>query len=106
MQLPPSQTASSLLRSSRPVHRFSSTCDAIDQLVTPQSYSNGHLSARGSALEAGLGEGAVLELVGPPGIGKTRTTLGFALAERFRGEGGEVLIVGALPEHSQEARND
>ncbi|GJN88985.1 hypothetical protein Rhopal_001956-T1 [Rhodotorula paludigena] len=95
MQLPPSQTASSLLRSSRPVHRFSSTCDAIDQLVTPQSYINGHLSAHGSALEAGLSEGAVLELVGPPGIGKTRTTLGFALAERFRDEGGEVLIVDA-----------
>ncbi|CDR48087.1 RHTO0S16e00980g2_1 [Rhodotorula toruloides] len=47
------------------------------------------------AEEAGLGEGAVLELLGPPGVGKTRTALGFMLAERFQEDGGEVLVVDA-----------
>ncbi|KAJ8294901.1 DNA repair protein RAD51 3 [Rhodotorula toruloides] len=94
MELAPSQTASSLLLSARPPHRFSSTCAAIDQLLTPAHPPQGPMRAD-KAEEAGLGEGAVLELLGPPGVGKTRTALGFMLAERFQEDGGEVLVVGA-----------
>lgn len=94
MEIAPSQTASSLLLSARPRHRFSSTCAAIDQLLTPLQPST-RLARPDGAEEAGLGEGAVLELLGPPGIGKTRTAMGFVLAERFREDGGEVLVVGA-----------
>uniref|UniRef100_A0A0K3C9D3 BY PROTMAP: gi/342319958/gb/EGU11903.1/ RAD51-like protein 2 ISS [Rhodotorula glutinis ATCC 204091] n=1 Tax=Rhodotorula toruloides TaxID=5286 RepID=A0A0K3C9D3_RHOTO len=94
MELAPSQTASSLLLSARPRHRFSSTCAAIDQLLTPAHPPQGPMRAD-KPEEAGLGEGAVLELLGPPGVGKTRTAMGFVLAERFREDGGEVLTVDA-----------
>ncbi|GAA6051786.1 hypothetical protein JCM3770_004971 [Rhodotorula araucariae] len=95
MQLPPSQTASSLLRSSRSSHRFSSTCGALDALITPQSFVSTTSPAFDALQDAGLCEGAVLELLGPPGIGKTKTALGFVLAERFRDDGGEVLVIDA-----------
>lgn len=97
MQVPASQSASSLLHSRRASHRFSCTCGALDALYTPQSFaSTPRRSHEPSSVEAGLAEGAVLEVLGPPGVGKTRTLLGFALAERFREDGGEVLVVGAL----------
>ncbi|BGP31669.1 hypothetical protein JCM10296v2_003443 [Rhodotorula toruloides] len=94
MELAPSQTASSLLLSARPRHRFSSTCAAIDQLLTPAHLPQGPKRAD-KAEEPGLGEGAVLDLLGPPGVGKTRTAMGFVLAERFCEDGGEVLVVDA-----------
>ncbi|TNY21922.1 RAD51-like protein 2 ISS [Rhodotorula diobovata] len=96
MQVPASQSASSLLHSRRASHRFSCTCGALDALYTPQSFaSTPRRSHEPSSVEAGLAEGAVLEVLGPPGVGKTRTLLGFALAERFREDGGEVLVVDA-----------
>lgn len=36
----------------------------------------------------------MLELIGPPGIGKSRIAMAFALAECFRLEGGKVLVIG------------
>ncbi|BGP39628.1 hypothetical protein JCM10449v2_003579 [Rhodotorula kratochvilovae] len=70
----------------------------LDSLVAPvlvDSFSSTLSASLDETQEAGLGEGAVLELLGPPGIGKTRTSLGFVLAERFREDGGEVLVVDA-----------
>ncbi|GAA6027759.1 hypothetical protein JCM8097_008020 [Rhodosporidiobolus ruineniae] len=95
MQLPASQTASSLLLTSRTSHRFSSTCAALDRLLTPQAHVTPLTQPADVAPAAGLGHGAVLELMGPPGVGKSRTMMGFALAERFRDDGGEVLVVDA-----------
>ncbi|GAA5849805.1 hypothetical protein JCM8547_000568 [Rhodosporidiobolus lusitaniae] len=95
MQLSASQTASSLLLTSRTSHRFSSTCAAIDALLTPQTHTASLATQPDAPSASGLGTGAVLELMGPPGVGKTRTAMGFALAERFREEGGEVLVVDA-----------
>ncbi|BGP24258.1 rad51-like protein [Rhodotorula toruloides] len=94
MEITPSKTASSLLLSSQPRHRFSSTCAAIDQLLTP-IHPPQELVRVDKPEKAGLGEGAVLELLGPPGVGKTRTAMGFVLAERFRDRGGHVLVVDA-----------
>ncbi|GAA5920884.1 hypothetical protein JCM1841_002368 [Sporobolomyces salmonicolor] len=93
MQLPASQSASSLLKATLTSHRFTSTCSAIDALLTPapQSVQLVQLDRAGP----GLTRGAVLELMGPPGIGKSRTAMGFLLAERFREDGGEVLVVDA-----------
>ncbi|GAA5901696.1 hypothetical protein JCM6882_006044 [Rhodosporidiobolus microsporus] len=95
MQFPASQTASSLLLTSRTSHRFSSTCNALDRLLTPHVHTNGLKQQPDGPATAGLGQGAVLELMGPPGIGKSRTAMGFVLAERFIEEGGEVLVVDA-----------
>ncbi|GAA5906402.1 hypothetical protein JCM5296_000446 [Sporobolomyces johnsonii] len=93
MQLPASQSASSLLKATLTSHRFTSTCSTIDSLLTPapQSTQLMQLDRAGP----GLTRGAVLELMGPPGVGKSRTAMGFLLAERFREDGGEVLVVDA-----------
>ncbi|GAA5964110.1 hypothetical protein JCM21900_004510 [Sporobolomyces salmonicolor] len=93
MQLPASQSASSLLKATLTSHRFTSTCSAIDALLTPapQSVQLMQLDRAGP----GLTRGVVLELMGPPGVGKSRTAMGFLLAERFREDGGEVLVVDA-----------
>ncbi|GAA5894987.1 hypothetical protein JCM8208_000079 [Rhodotorula glutinis] len=95
MQVPASQSASSLLLSTRPPHRFSSGCDTLDALVTPRTFSSTAYAAPQGPAEQGLARGAVLELLGPPGIGKTRAQLGFVLAERFKKGGGEVLVIDA-----------
>jgi RecA/RadA recombinase len=99
MLLPPSQTASSLLLSARPPHRFSSACPALDRLLTPKYAAARSQASTGSSgePESGLGEGEILELLGPQGIGKTRTAMAFAIAERFRVDAGEVLVVGERP---------
>lgn len=85
--VPQSQSASSLLFSSRHAPRFSSGCPSLDALLTPPSSTT-----------LGLAHGSVLELLGPPGIGKTRTALGFVLSARFEalelGKEGDVLVVG------------
>ncbi|GAA5837856.1 hypothetical protein JCM5353_006446 [Sporobolomyces roseus] len=90
MHLPPSQTAASLLQSlnSLTSHRFSSNCASLDSLLTPTTQL-------AQSDEPGLPRGAVLELIGPPGIGKSRIAMAFALAECFRLEGGEVLVIDA-----------
>ncbi|GAA5880640.1 hypothetical protein JCM3774_000561 [Rhodotorula dairenensis] len=95
MLLPPSQTASSLLLSARPPHRFSSACPALDRLVTPKYAAVRSQASAGDGSESGIGQGEVLELLGPPGIGKTRTAMAFVLAERFSENAGEVLVVDA-----------
>ncbi|GAA5924680.1 hypothetical protein JCM3775_005443 [Rhodotorula graminis] len=95
MQVPASQSASSLLLSARPPHRFSCGCGALDVLVTPRSFSAAAHAVPHAPSEPGLAHGAVLELLGPPGIGKTRALLGFVLAERFRERGGEVFVIDA-----------
>ncbi|GAA5857289.1 hypothetical protein JCM9279_007596 [Rhodotorula babjevae] len=95
MQVPASQSASSLLLSTRPPHRFSSGCGTLDALVTPATFSSTAYATPQAPAEPGLAHGAVLEVLGPPGIGKTRTLLGFVLAERFREGGGEVLVIDA-----------
>mgnify|MGYP001321620047 CR=1 FL=1 len=95
MQVPTSQSASSLLLSTRLPHRFSSGCDTLDALVTPRAFSTTAYAPPQAPAEPGLAHGAVLEVLGPPGIGKTRTLLGFVLAERFKEHGGEVLVAGA-----------
>jgi len=89
MHLPPSQTAASLLESltSLASHRFSSNCASLDSLLTPATSTT-------EPDEPGLPRGAVLELIGPPGIGKSRIGMAFALAECFRLEGGKVLVIG------------
>lgn len=85
--LEPTQSASSLLTSSRHAPRLSSGCNAIDELLTPTSSSR-----------LGLAQGSVLEIMGPSGIGKTRMALGFVMANRFDavGEGtdADVLVIG------------
>lgn len=95
LQLAPSQTASDLLLSTTHSHRFTSGCSALDELLSPPS---SHYTSNTSA--TGLAQGATLELVGPPGVGKSRTAMGFALAARFEAverdekEQGQVLVVG------------
>lgn len=87
---PPSQSALSLLSSIQQNPRSSSGCPSLDALLTPNSIKN----------KLGLAQGNVLELLGPPGIGKSRTALGFLLDQRFAslengdGVGRQVLIVG------------
>ncbi|GAA5968879.1 hypothetical protein JCM11641_000765 [Rhodosporidiobolus odoratus] len=95
MQLPPSQTASSLLLTTLITHRFTSTCSAIDALLTPCTHTEQlpHVSAHQAA--AGLGRGELLEVMGPPGVGKTRLALGYVMGERFSKDAGEVLVVDA-----------
>lgn len=90
MQPPSSLTAATLLQSltSLASDRFSSNCPALDSLLTPPTC--GH----DPGIDTGLPRGAVLELIGPPGIGKSRTGMAFALAEAFKQDGGKVLIVG------------
>lgn len=92
--VPASQSAAALLRSSIAAPRFSSGSAAIDDLFTPASHPSSPSSSQG------LAHGAVLELMGPPGIGKTRAALGFILAARFDALGDtaaeEVLVVGEL----------
>lgn len=87
---PPSQSALSLLTSIQQSPRSSSGCPSLDALLTPTSIKN----------KLGLAQGNVLELLGPPGIGKSRTALGFLLDQRFaslegsNGAGRQVLLVG------------
>ena len=88
----PSQSAAHLLARvrSRTAPRFSSGCGSIDALLSPSTVDE---SAR-----LGLAQGSVLELLGPPGSGKTRTCLALILNARFdaiaTGEECEVLVVG------------
>lgn len=95
MLFPASQTASSLLLSAKPPHRFSSGCTALDRLITPTYVEPRSQASAINDVAAGLGQGQILELLGPPGIGKTRTAMAFVLEERFRDDGGHVLVVGA-----------
>ena len=88
----PSQSAANLLARARSTTtlRFSSGCATIDALLSPPTADE---SAR-----LGLAQGSVLELLGPPGSGKTRTCLALVLNARFdavqTGEECEVLVVG------------
>ncbi|SGY16135.1 BQ5605_C012g06769 [Microbotryum silenes-dioicae] len=90
-----SQTALALLQESLHTPRYSCACSAIDDLVSPAATSAnpaaavafvagaaGDSSATAST-STGLAQASVLELVGPPGSGKTRTALGYALHTRF-----------------------
>ncbi|POY74259.1 hypothetical protein BMF94_2697 [Rhodotorula taiwanensis] len=95
MLFPASQTASSLLLSAKPPHRFSSGCTALDRLITPTYVEPRSQASAINDVAAGLGQGQILELLGPPGIGKTRTAMAFVLEERFRDDGGHVLVVDA-----------
>ncbi|ORY88075.1 P-loop containing nucleoside triphosphate hydrolase protein [Leucosporidium creatinivorum] len=84
--LAPSKPASSLLATTSAALPISSGCPSLDSL----------LSIHGD----GLPPASILELLGPPGVGKTRTALGFAINPRFgaleRGDSeGEVLVVDA-----------
>lgn len=96
MLLPPSQTASSLLLSTKPPHRFSSNCAALDRLLTPKRPDTRPWAhdAAVVATASGIGEGEVLELLGPPGVGKTRTAMAFVITERRRDDAGRVLVIG------------
>lgn len=91
MHPPPSLSAATLLYSltSLSSHRFSSNCPALDSLLTPASNDK-----HDAGDETGLPRGGVLELIGPPGIGKSRTAMAFALAEAFKAEAGQVLVIG------------
>ncbi|BGP15727.1 hypothetical protein JCM10213_007978 [Rhodosporidiobolus nylandii] len=93
MQIPASQSAASLLLSSNTSHRFTTTCAALDSLLTPQVHASYSSTQPDKAPATGLGRGAALELLGPSGAGKTRVALGFVMGERFAEEGGEVLVV-------------
>lgn len=88
-ELAPSKTATSLLLASASARRLSSSCASLDALLTPP----------GDVATHGLARSAVLELMGPPGIGKTRTAMGFVLSERFR-------AVGEVRTHEGESRSD
>ncbi|GAA6013513.1 hypothetical protein JCM11491_006106 [Sporobolomyces phaffii] len=94
---PASLSAATLLASLASVasHRFSSNCPALDSLLTPACHDDDDDDdADGKEEhEAGLARGAILELVGPAGIGKSRTAMAFALAEAFKPDGGHVLII-------------
>ncbi|KAM0787400.1 hypothetical protein ACM66B_003485 [Microbotryomycetes sp. NB124-2] len=89
--LQPSTTVSALLDAAGRQPRLSSSCQALDALLTPNTIS----------FTQGLALGSLLELVGPPGAAKTRVCLGFALAERFKQvaqrspDSGQVLILDA-----------
>lgn len=87
MEILPSQSAATLLRSSLSGPRFSSGCSALDSLFS-------HPPSR-----PGLPLHTILELMGPPGSGKTRTALGVVIATRFdavqQGTDAEVLVVGS-----------
>ncbi|KAL8290060.1 hypothetical protein RQP46_002999 [Phenoliferia psychrophenolica] len=89
LAIAPSQSAASLLRASLAAHRFSSGSAALDSLLTPSALAS----------RPGLAHGQHLELMGPPGIGKTRTALGFILEARFNAvlndTSCEVLVVDA-----------
>lgn len=91
--IPSSQTAASLLASLKSAPRASSGCSSLDALLSPKSSSS-------SGTKQGLEPGSVLEIMGPPGVGKSRCCLGFALVQRFAelekggGRGGQVLVVG------------
>ncbi|GAA5998419.1 hypothetical protein JCM5350_005944 [Sporobolomyces pararoseus] len=93
MHIPSSQSAATLLQSltSLASHRFSSNCPALDSLLTPLEEETQTLED----VQTGLPRGSVLELIGPPGIGKSRTVMAFALAEAFKDQGGKVLIIDA-----------
>ncbi|GAA5941931.1 uncharacterized protein JCM15063_004247, partial [Sporobolomyces koalae] len=90
MQYPLSQTAAALLQSrdSGSSVRLSSNCPALDSLLTPEDVASFDSSK-------GLPQGAILELVGPAGVGKSRTAMAFALAEAFKPDGGRVLLLDA-----------
>lgn len=77
VSLAPSKTACSLLLEFNAAHRFSSSCTAFDALLTPPNPDGNVVQPDGFA------QGAVLELMGPPGIGKTRSAMSFILGERF-----------------------
>lgn len=78
--LAPSKTATSLLLASTSARRFSSSCTALDALLTPINTIGFDQSPHPPS---GLAQAAVLELLGPPGIGKTRSAMSFILGERF-----------------------
>ena len=103
MHIPSSQSAATLLQSltSLAAHRFSSNCPALDSLLTPLEDHTQTLED----VETGLPRGSVLELIGPPGIGKSRTVMAFALAEAFKDEGGKVLAIGEYHLHGLQHEN-
>jgi RecA/RadA recombinase len=94
----PSQSAASLLLGSATIHRYSTSCQSIDRLLTPPLVSISSSTDSTSDCTEGLASGAILELMGPPGIGKTRTCLAMILNARFAaielGNNEEVLVIG------------
>lgn len=98
--VPASQSASSLLFETSSISRFSTNCSSLDALLTPPVstlvHSDDTISASSSS--RGLALGCTLEIIGPPGIGKTRTCLAMILAARFdaieQEENCEVLVIG------------
>ncbi|GAA5968910.1 hypothetical protein JCM11641_000777 [Rhodosporidiobolus odoratus] len=60
----------------------------------PHTYRSTTSCIRSQAA-AGLSRGAVLEVMGPSGVGKSRLALGFVMGERFWKDAGEILVVDA-----------
>ncbi|KAK4055993.1 hypothetical protein OIO90_002988 [Microbotryomycetes sp. JL221] len=94
-RVPASTSVSALLTAFDSQPRLSSSCPSLDALLTPSNPTNT------AATTNGLSHSALLELVGPPGSGKTRVCLGFALASRFNAisqhqpQQGQVLVFDA-----------
>ncbi|KAK4705731.1 MFS transporter, ACS family, allantoate permease, partial [Phenoliferia sp. Uapishka_3] len=85
MLIPPSQSASSLLRSSFTAPHFKSGSASLDSLFSPSTPHS----------QSGLALGNQLEIMGPPGIGKSRTALAFVIEARFADLRNEVLLLDA-----------
>ena len=79
---PTASSASSLLRAARTARAFSSGSASLDSLLVPARSGGGSTSR--TSQSPGLARGALLDVVGAPGEGKSRIVLGFAVGARLR----------------------